>query len=344
VNKRLSHEFQAAYKEGTQSCKLLLLGAGDSGKTTWRKQICNLYNHVYATTATRAEVIPVIVENIVHGLKAMLVFIRDGDLRDEPSDVSLEHIAQLDDKLMLTAESAALINRFWQSAVAQKAFARKNQFQLQDCFAYFVQQLARYPEWGGSKWVPTEEECVRARVRTSGIIEESFLYKNVTFRLYDAGGQRAERRKWIHCFDGVTAVIFVAATSEYDQALFEDAKVNRLQEGLSLFADTCNSKWFTTTPILLFLNKVDLFREKFGARKVPLNVSGLFPTAPGVDVSCDTALKWMSELFLEKRSDREKPVFVHFTTATDKGNAQAVFQDCALIILAQSLEQSGFSP
>jgi hypothetical protein len=31
------------------------------------------------------------------------------------------------------------------------------------------------------------------------------------------GGQRNERRKWIHCFENVTAVIFVAALSEYDQ-------------------------------------------------------------------------------------------------------------------------------
>ncbi|RYY87513.1 hypothetical protein EON63_03865 [archaeon] len=42
------------------------------------------------------------------------------------------------------------------------------------------------------------------------------------------GGQRNERKKWIHCFEGVTAVIFVAAISEYDQKLFEDASTNRM--------------------------------------------------------------------------------------------------------------------
>ena len=48
-----------------------------------------------------------------------------------------------------------------------------------------------------------------------------------TFEMYDVGGQRNERKKWIHCFDNVTAVIFVAALSEYDQCLFEDASTNR---------------------------------------------------------------------------------------------------------------------
>lgn len=34
------------------------------------------------------------------------------------------------------------------------------------------------------------------------------------YKLYDVGGQRNERRKWIHLFEGVTAVIFCAAISE----------------------------------------------------------------------------------------------------------------------------------
>lgn len=48
------------------------------------------------------------------------------------------------------------------------------------------------------------------------------------FEMYDVGGQRNERKKWINCFEGVTAVIFVAALSEYDQCLFEDSTVNRM--------------------------------------------------------------------------------------------------------------------
>ena len=59
---------------------------------------------------------------------------------------------------------------------------------------------------------------LRTRVRTSGIVEEKYIIDEVTFVMYDVGGQRNERKKWIHCFDNVTAVIFVAAVSEYDQA------------------------------------------------------------------------------------------------------------------------------
>jgi len=47
-------------------------------------------------------------------------------------------------------------------------------------------------------------------------------YNNNYHRLFDVGGQRSERKKWIHCFEDVTAIIFCVAMSEYDQVLHED--------------------------------------------------------------------------------------------------------------------------
>ena len=41
------------------------------------------------------------------------------------------------------------------------------------------------------------------------------------------GGQRSERKKWIHCFEGVTAIIFCVALSGYDLVLAEDEEMNR---------------------------------------------------------------------------------------------------------------------
>ncbi|CAN0403236.1 unnamed protein product, partial [Hapterophycus canaliculatus] len=80
--------------------------------------------------------------------------------------------------------------------------------------------------------------------------------------MYDVGGQRNERKKWIHCFDNVTAVIFVAALSEYDQCLFEDASTNRMIEAMDLFNEICNNRFFSESSMILFLNKKDLFAEK----------------------------------------------------------------------------------
>lgn len=49
------------------------------------------------------------------------------------------------------------------------------------------------------------------------------------FRMVDVGGQRSERRKWIHCFENVTSIMFLVALSEYDQVLVEsDNEVSTL--------------------------------------------------------------------------------------------------------------------
>jgi len=80
--------------------------------------------------------------------------------------------------------------------------------------------------------------------------------------MFDVGGQRSERKKWIHCFEAVTCIIFCVALSEYDQVLLEVNTINRMEESLTLFGSIVNSAWFTRTSIVLFLNKIDIFRRK----------------------------------------------------------------------------------
>merc|ERR1712048_1059084 len=83
-------------------------------------------------------------------------------------------------------------------------------------------------------------------------------------------GQRSERAKWLHCFDDVTAIIFVAALSAYDQVLFEDDNTNRMSEALKLWKDICKKNIFKDKAMILFLNKKDLFAQKIKYR--PLSV------------------------------------------------------------------------
>lgn len=114
------------------------------------------------------------------------------------------------------------------------------------------------------------------------------------YSMFDVGGQRSERKKWIHCFENVTSIIFCVALSEYDQVLLEessqvrtlrvthgavctDCLQNRMMESLVLFDSVVNSRWFMRTSIILFLNKVDLFRAKLA--KSPLGT--YFPDYSG---------------------------------------------------------------
>ena len=106
------------------------------------------------------------------------------------------------------------------------------------------------------------QDILRARVLTSGIFETKFRVDKVKFHMFDVGGQRDERRKWIQCFNDVTAIIFVAASSSYNMVLREDNTQNRLREALDLFRSIWNNRWLRTISVILFLNKQDLLEEK----------------------------------------------------------------------------------
>jgi len=153
--------------------------------------------------------------------------------------------------------------------------------------------------------------------------------------MIDVGGQRNERKKWIHCFENVTAVLFVVDISAYDRVLYEDEKVNRLEEALNLFENICNSRWFRDTSIILFLNKSDLFKDKI--KKVPLTVT--FSDYTGEN-TYEAGTAFIEQEFL-KRNHYKKPIYCHVTCATNTQNVSVVFNGVKDIVVREALQKAG---
>ena len=107
-----------------------------------------------------------------------------------------------------------------------------------------------------------DQDMLRSRVLTTGIIETKFNAKGINFHIFDVGGQRDQRKKWIQCFDHVTAIIFVADISSFNTFLAEDNTANRLQEALTVFYQIWNNRYLYHVSIILFLNKYDTFNNK----------------------------------------------------------------------------------
>jgi len=74
-------------------------------------------------------------------------------------------------------------NPFVASLYVQALAAHRTSIQLQDCWYTFSKSLTDYPKWGNENWVPTADECIAARVRTSGIVEEQFTIEDIVFKV-----------------------------------------------------------------------------------------------------------------------------------------------------------------
>lgn len=185
--------------------------------------------------------------------------------------------------------------------------------------------------------MPSDQDVLRSRVKSTGITETTFIIDSLTYRMFDVGGQRSERKKWIHCFENVTALVFLVAISEYDQVLFEDESVNRLQESLTLFDSICNSRWFIKTSIILFLNKIDLFAEKLPRS----SLAKFFPDYKGGD-NYDAACQYLLQQFisLNTRADT-KQIYSHLTCATETKQIKFVMDAVNDIVVHDNLRNVG---
>ncbi|KAF8570747.1 hypothetical protein P879_01283 [Paragonimus westermani] len=185
----------------------------------------------------------------------------------DPTNESLVqyiHETATDNDAGLPAKFFEVTATVWKDAGVQGAYERSNEYQLIDCAKYF---LDRALDVGKSDYQPTEQDILRCRVLTSGIFETRFSVDKVQFHMFDVGGQRDERRKWIQCFNDVTAIIFVTACSSYNMVLREDVSQNRLRESLELFKSIWCNRWLRNISVILFLNKQDLLRDKVLANK-----------------------------------------------------------------------------
>ncbi|XP_056645375.1 guanine nucleotide-binding protein G(i) subunit alpha [Diorhabda sublineata] len=337
-SRKIDRDLRAAGEKAASEVKLLLLGAGESGKSTIVKQMKIIHELGY-TQEECEQYRPVVYSNTIQSLMAIIRAM--GQLRIDFADSSKTEIARQfftyassAEEGELTPDLVIMMKKLWQDSGVQSCFARSREYQLNDSAAYYLNALDRISH---PNYIPSQQDVLRTRVKTTGIVETNFSFKNLHFKMFDVGGQRSERKKWIHCFEGVTAIIFCVALSGYDLVLAEDEEMNRMVESMKLFDSICNSKWFVTTSIILFLNKKDLFEEKIV--RSPLTIC--FPEYTGSntyeDASAYIRMKFEN---LNKLKD-QKEIYTHFTCATDTNNIQFVFDAVTDVIIKNNLKDCG---
>jgi guanine nucleotide-binding protein G(o) subunit alpha len=251
--------------------------------------------------------------------------------REQDAKRVIDVVEQMKDSEPFCEDFLIVLKRLWADEAVQRCFKRSNEYQLTDSAKYFLDALDRI---GAADYLPTEQDLLRIRIKTTGVVEVKFDLKDLHFRVFDVGGQRSERRKWIHYFEDVTAIIFFAALSDYDLTMYEDETTNRMHDSLQLFDSIVNNKWFVKTSFILFLNKKDLFEEKIKCS--PLTIC--FPEFKGPNEFNHAAS------FIYKKYENLAPgrhIYSHLTCATDTQNVQFVFESTINAIVAGNLKATG---
>ncbi|EEH21625.1 guanine nucleotide-binding protein subunit alpha [Paracoccidioides brasiliensis Pb03] len=317
--------------------KMLLLGAGESGKSTILKQMKLIHEGSYSRDE-RESFKEIIFSNTVQSMRVILEAMEGLDipLDDQRAEYHVQTIfmqpAQIEGDC-LPPDVGSAIDALWNDAGVQECFRRSREYQLNDSARYYFDSIKRI---AASDYLPSDQDVLRSRVKTTGITETTFIIGDLTYRMFDVGGQRSERKKWIHCFENVTTILFLVAISEYDQLLFEDETVNRMQEALTLFDSICNSRWFTKTSIILFLNKIDRFKEK-----LPVSpMKHYFPDYEG-GAEYTAACDYILNRFVSLNQAEQKQIYTHFTCATDTSQIRFVMMAVNDIIIQDNLRLCG---
>ncbi|KAG6906858.1 hypothetical protein DXG01_011665, partial [Tephrocybe rancida] len=274
-----SHDRRRIYNDQRQAVKVLLLGARDSGKSTVLKQMKLIYDGDY-TLAERETYSEIILSNIIESMKVILRALPSSSLSLSP--INQRHVNTILDThaigFPLHISVASALEALSTDPVMAAVLGHTHDFQLPSNASSYLSppSLARLVS---PMYVPTTEDILRSSTCTSGIFQTNFILPRHVLNVFDFGGSRSERKKWVKCFEGADVLFFVAAMSEYDEALYERDDVNRIAEALILFDSISNSRWFTNTPIILLLNKIDILAEKLPI--VPL--SSYFPKFQGRD-------------------------------------------------------------
>ncbi|XP_029353730.1 guanine nucleotide-binding protein subunit alpha-12a isoform X2 [Echeneis naucrates] len=302
--------------------KILLLGAGESGKSTFLKQMRIINGQEFDQKAL-LDFRDTIYENILKGMRVLV------DARDKlgiswqicenekqgmlvmswEGRVGASGVEPSEFQLYVMALSA-----LWADTGIQEAYARRSEFQL--------------------NYIPSKQDILFARKATKGIVEHDFVIKKIPFKMVDVGGQRSQRQKWFQCFDGITSILFMVSSSEYDQVLMEDRRTNRLVESMNIFETIVNNKLFLNVSIILFLNKTDLLVDKIRTADIRKN----FPDFRGDPRRLEDVQAFLVQSFSRKRRNRGKPLFHHFTTAVDTENIRFVFHAVKDTILQENLK------
>ncbi|KAF5376950.1 hypothetical protein D9615_007278 [Tricholomella constricta] len=319
--------------------KVLLLGSGDSGKSTILKQMRLIHKLPFSAQEIESYR-QLTFDNLTRGMKYLLDAMEDMDLKVSEASLPyvevIENATDIRDGEPFPMSYYQPLKSLWEDPNVQKAWERGNEAALPENLLYFFSSLDRLFD---PAYVPVEQDIIRCRARTIGITETTFNLRDHEMLMVDVGGQKSERRKWIHCFQDVTSILFLVSLSGYDQCLVEDRDANQMQDAMTIWDSICHSQWFKQTSIILFLNKNDLFEKKIPTS----DIKNFFPDFEGergdIRAGRDYFKRRFAKLAQKAGRSKEREIYIQLSTNEGPGSITTATDTAMLRVVMAAVEE-----
>ncbi|KAJ3784066.1 guanine nucleotide binding protein, alpha subunit [Lentinula aff. detonsa] len=245
-----------------------------------------------------------------------------------------------DDPVHALNACAPAIQELWKDPNVRQRLDEKR-IRLEESAGFYLNEIPRIT---AKKYIPTNDDVLKARLKTLGVVEHSFLVpsganRGVQWKIYDVGGARNQRHAWAPYFSDVNAIIFLAPISAFDQVLIEDPRVNRVEDSLLLWKGVVSNKLLENVNIVLFLNKCDLLQAKLNAG-VRLNEHMLsYHDKPN---DYESVSKYFRNKFgaihQSMTPNKERELYIHLTAVTDTRRTGTIIANVRDIIIRGNLK------
>eukprot|EP01156_Anaeramoeba_ignava_P023926 Anaeramoba_ignava/c21830_g4_i1.p1 GENE.c21830_g4_i1~~c21830_g4_i1.p1 ORF type:complete len:210 (+),score=72.10 c21830_g4_i1:52-681(+) len=191
-NKKIDKVMKDAESTQQKEVKILLLGAGESGKSTLFKQMKLLQDGQFEENEVD-RFKDVVYSNCYTQMKTLCLEANNLGIPIENDETAnnIKKLKQFGE--IWRPEIADWIKILWKDPGIQATYQQRYKFQLNDSAAYFFDNIDRISK---QDYIPSSGDILRARIRTSGIDEADYRISHLQFKMIDVGGQRSERRKW----------------------------------------------------------------------------------------------------------------------------------------------------
>lgn len=322
------------------SLKLLVLGAGNSGKTTIFKQFIERFGRLEDKVDLSFEK-GIIIRSYIRIFTQLLVSVKseygsfaenerlNNDLLNKFFSIHENNLQLPKTFTSVSEEQLTLIKEFFQTEGCIEFLEHhKRKYWISESIDYFADNAERIC---AKDYIPTEMDYLKRDDSSSGFKQAVFRSKEQIFFIVDTGGQGPERFKWPLTYESVAVIVFVASLADFDRNLFEDSRKNCLKDAIELCKKTLNCSSLINISFILLLTKSDLLEQKLDKmEKRSENLDDYFPQLKlgmNYDNAFEKIKKHIEMSLLAEVELTERYLFVKYLNATDSKESEKVLEE-----------------